>query len=86
MKKSGLKFLVIGAGAIGGITAALLRKNGTDVEIVCKYDDYASHISNTGIELSGVCGKFNIKIPAYSSISRSKNKKILYFLQRRRMI
>jgi 2-polyprenyl-6-methoxyphenol hydroxylase-like FAD-dependent oxidoreductase len=38
MKKSKLKFLVVGAGAVGGITAALLRKNGIDVEIVCQYD------------------------------------------------
>jgi ketopantoate reductase len=31
MKKSDLKFLVVGAGAIGGITSALLKKNGMDV-------------------------------------------------------
>ena len=42
MKKPELKFLVVGAGAVGGITAALLRKNGFNVEIVCKYDDYAA--------------------------------------------
>jgi ketopantoate reductase len=33
-----LKFIVVGSGAVGGITAAFLRKNGVDVEIVCKYD------------------------------------------------
>jgi len=38
MKKSDLKFLVVGAGAIGEITAAMLKKAGIDVEIVCKYD------------------------------------------------
>lgn len=70
-----LTFLVIGAGAIGGITAALLRKNGYDVEIVCKYEDYASIIREQGLEVSGVCGNFKIKIPAYASISEVKNKK-----------
>ena len=49
MKRTGLKFLVVGAGAVGGITAALLKKNGIDVEIVCKYDDYAALVSDTGI-------------------------------------
>jgi ketopantoate reductase len=54
MKKSDLKFLVVGAGAIGGITAALLKKNGIDVDIVCKYDDYASMISDRGLDIKGV--------------------------------
>jgi ketopantoate reductase len=34
MKSSDLSFLVIGAGAIGGITAALMKKRGYDIEIV----------------------------------------------------
>ena len=46
MKRSDSKFLVVGAGAIGGITAALLKKNGLDIEIVCKYEYYASLVSD----------------------------------------
>lgn len=42
-----LKFLVLGAGAIGGITAALMRKNGYDVEILCKDKEYASQTGLT---------------------------------------
>ncbi len=80
MAKPGLKILVVGAGAIGGITAALLKKNGADVEIVCKYDDYASLISHTGVEISGVCGKFTIKIPAYAAISEITGKKDIVLL------
>jgi 2-dehydropantoate 2-reductase len=80
MKKSDLKFLVIGAGAVGGITAALLKKRGLDVEIVCKYDDYATLISGEGLVVSGVCGEFRIKIPAYSSISGVKEKKDIILL------
>jgi 2-dehydropantoate 2-reductase len=80
MKRSDLKILVIGAGAVGGITAALLKKCGADVEIVCKYDDYASLISNKGIEVSGVCGEFNIKIPAYASVSQVVEKKDIVLL------
>lgn len=80
MKNSDLKFLVVGAGAIGGITAALLKKNGIDVELVCKYDDYASMVSSSGIEISGVCGEFSVKIPAYGSIVQVREKKDLVLL------
>ena len=80
MEKSNLKFLVVGAGAIGGITAALLKKNGRDVEIVCKYDDYASMISDHGLDIKGVCGKFNVKMPAYGSITKVREKKDIILL------
>ncbi len=69
MKRTGLKFLVVGAGAVGGITAALLRKNGIDVEIVCKHDDYASIISETGIKF---------KSSSLQSLERGKPTEIDY--------
>jgi 2-dehydropantoate 2-reductase len=75
MKTSDLSFLVVGAGAIGGITAALLKRNGYDVEIICRQADYASLISTSGIDVSGYCGNFNVKIRAYSSFSEIKSKK-----------
>jgi 2-dehydropantoate 2-reductase len=80
MKKSDLKVLVIGAGAIGGITAAFLRKNGIDVEIVCKYDAYATMVSSEGINVSGVCGNFNIRIPSYASVSQVVEEKDIILL------
>lgn len=70
-----LKFLVLGAGAIGGITAALMRKNGYDVEILCRDEGYASFISDHGLQVRGVCGSFTISIPAYSSLSDIQNRK-----------
>ena len=86
MNKSDFKILVVGAGAIGGITAAFLKKNGLNVEIVCKYDDYASVVSDTGIEVSGVCGKFTVKMSACATISQVRKKKILFFLLPRQPI
>jgi len=77
IKFKDLSILVVGAGAIGGITAALLKKDGYDVEIVCKYPDYARHISEAGIEIDGVCGKVVEKIPAYASVSEVRSKKDL---------
>jgi 2-dehydropantoate 2-reductase len=75
MKHSDLSLVVVGAGAIGGITAALLKKNGYNVEIICRDEEYASLISNEGIEVSGECGKFRICIPAYSSFSEVRDMK-----------
>ena len=69
MKKSEFKFLVMGAEAFGGISAAMLRKNGIDVEIVCKYDDYASLVSEEGLKVSGISGDFIVAIPFFSSVS-----------------
>jgi 2-dehydropantoate 2-reductase len=75
MKHNDLSLLVVGAGAIGGITAALLKKNGYNVEIVCRDAEYASIISGEGIEVSGACGAMKIRMPAYSSFSEIKEKK-----------
>ena len=75
MEDKNYSILVIGAGAIGGITAALLRKNGHNVEILCRQEEYAKLISDKGIEISGVCGKFSIRIPAYSSIKDINGRK-----------
>jgi len=72
--------LVIGAGAVGGITAALLKKDGYNVEIVCKHSDYASLITNKGIEVTGACGEVQIKMPAYASVSEVKEEKDLILL------
>jgi 2-dehydropantoate 2-reductase len=80
MKSSGLSILVVGAGAVGGITAALLKKDGLNVEIVCKYDDYASLITNNGIRVTGICGDHTVKIPSYSSISQVKETKDIVLL------
>lgn len=75
MKSTDLSFLVLGAGAIGGITAALLRKNGYDVEILCRDKEYASLISDKGLSISGICGSFTVRVPSYSSASEISSKK-----------
>ncbi len=75
MKSKDLSILVVGAGAVGGITAVLLKKDGYDVEIVCKYDDYAKLISSQGIEVNGACGNFTVPMQAYSSLAEIEEKK-----------
>lgn len=60
--------LVVGAGSIGGISAAFLKKAGYNVEIVCKYEDYRDLIINEGLEVTGVKGRFREKMNAYVSV------------------
>ena len=55
MNTMSLKITVVGAGAIGGVTAGFLAREGYNVEIICKYDDLAKKIRETTLPLySGV--------------------------------
>jgi 2-dehydropantoate 2-reductase len=80
IKSGDLSLLVVGAGAVGGITAALLKKKDYNVEIVCKNDDYASLIMNVGLEVKGAAGDFKVRMPAYSSVNQIKERKDLVLL------
>jgi 2-dehydropantoate 2-reductase len=75
-----LSILVIGAGAVGGITAALLRLAGHDVEIAVRNEELASLISEKGIEINGVCGNHIVQIPAYSQAADINGRKDVLLL------
>jgi len=64
-----IKIAIIGAGAVGGITAAILQKSGYNVHIVAKHPDLAIKISREGIRVFGYCGDIRIKVPAVASVS-----------------
>ena len=66
---------VIGAGAIGGITAAYLHKAGFDVQIVCKYEDKAKLAREQGLHITGVRGEHFIKMNAVADIEQLTGKK-----------
>jgi len=59
---------VIGAGAIGGITAAYLAKAGIDVVLVCKHKDTADKINGEGLLIKGVHGEQRIRIKSVPSV------------------
>ena len=58
------RILVVGAGAVGGITAALLAREKHEIWLVAKYPELAEKISKDGIEVSGYCGNFKMQVPA----------------------
>ena len=43
------RIVVVGAGAVGGVVAALVSEVGYHVEIVCKYSDLVDRIKADGI-------------------------------------
>lgn len=51
--KSDLKIAIVGAGAIGGITAALMSQAGYNVELVTKHQNIADIANSKGIKISG---------------------------------
>ena len=60
------RICVIGAGAIGGVVAAVLARENYNVQLLTKYDELAEKISDEGIEVSGHCGNFSMKIPSHA--------------------
>lgn len=69
------KIVVIGAGGVGGITAALLAKAGYNVEVVCKYPELAEKIKTKGLHIFGLCGNFQVKMPAVAAVNELEEKK-----------
>ncbi|MDT8401165.1 MAG: ketopantoate reductase family protein [Bacteroidales bacterium] len=72
--------LVVGAGSIGGITAAYIKNAGYNVEIVCKYEEYRDIIINEGISVSGVKGAIREKMNACITIKDAGSKKDIILL------
>ncbi len=57
--------LVIGAGAIGGITAARLAQKNIDVDLLVKYPDLKKLAKTRGLRVTGHHGNFTRKVNAY---------------------
>lgn len=65
--------VVVGAGAIGGITAGFMVKFGHDVTLITKYLDLAEKIREEGLLITGVKGTHRVKMKAYPRISDLKD-------------
>ncbi len=64
-----LRIVVVGAGAIGGITAALMKEGGSDVTLVCKHQEIADIASGRGLHIVGVCGEHTVHMHAVADIA-----------------
>jgi 2-dehydropantoate 2-reductase len=70
-----MKIAVIGAGAIGGITAACMAKAGLDVELVCKHKETADEACGAGLLIRGVRGEQRMRIRAVKEVEDLSGQK-----------
>jgi len=74
------RILVVGAGAVGSVTAAILATKEYDITLLTKYPDLAKKISEEGLHCSGACGQITIKINSYASAGELSGLYDLVFL------
>jgi 2-dehydropantoate 2-reductase len=71
---------VIGAGAIGGITAAFIKKAGWDPVLVCKHQETADLTTSPGVRITGTKGDHTIALKAVKNISDLSGHQDVVFL------
>ena len=71
---------VVGAGAIGGVTAAALKSADWNVELVCKHQEIADLALTTGLSISGIKGNRTVRLDAVATIADLSGPKDLVFL------
>lgn len=59
-----MRFLILGAGAIGGSTAAFMTKAGLDVSVLCRSEKTAKTLCEKGMHISGVRGEMDVPLKA----------------------
>jgi 2-dehydropantoate 2-reductase len=74
------KIAVVGAGAIGGVTAAFLQQAGYDLEVVCKHADLADRLRREGLHITGLKGAHRVKLKAVPAIADLGSPQDLVFL------
>lgn len=62
-----MKTLIIGAGAIGGTVAVLLKNAGYDIRIMCHSESTKQLIEKEGFFLHGAKGEYRVDFNCYSS-------------------
>jgi len=80
MNDKELEILVVGAGGIGGITAAHMSRAGYNVEVADNWPGLAEKIRTSGIRVFGKTESFTQQIPSYASISDIKDRKDLIII------
>lgn len=80
LEKNDVKIAVVGAGAIGGITAAFLAKAGWDVELVCKHADAARKAASEGLHIFGICPEERVRVNAVARTGDLSGPKDLVFI------
>jgi 2-dehydropantoate 2-reductase len=72
--------VVVGAGAIGGVTAASLKTAGWNVQLVCKHREIADLAMSTGLSITGINGSRTVRLDAVPAIADLAGAKDLVLL------
>jgi 2-dehydropantoate 2-reductase len=63
-----MRFVMLGAGAIGGVIGGQLARAGLDVLLVDSLRDHVAAIARDGLRLRGVHGSHVLRVPAVASV------------------
>lgn len=66
-----MRFLIWGAGAIGGTMGAHLARAGHDVSLVDAVDEHVAAINRSGLRITGPVAEFTTPVPAYTPAALS---------------
>jgi 2-dehydropantoate 2-reductase len=69
MKPNGRKIGVIGAGAIGGVSAAFMKKAGWDPVLVCKHAETLKQVTSPGLAVTGLKGTHTVPLRAVRTVA-----------------
>jgi len=61
-----VRLLIVGAGAIGCLFAARLKRAGFQITLLEKVQETVDRINADGITVEGVSGQYRVMVPAYS--------------------
>ena len=64
-----MRFVMCGAGAIGGVLGGQLAKAGFDVIFIDKIAEHVAALNEHGLQLKGVLGNHTLRVPAVMQAS-----------------
>ena len=64
-----MRFVICGAGAIGGVIGGQLAKAGKDVILIEKLQDHGDALRQNGLQLRGVHGNHTLRLPVVTQAS-----------------
>ena len=70
-----MKTIVVGAGAIGGTVAVLLKEAGYDVRIMCHSEETKRLIEEDGFFLNGAKGEHRVDFKCYTDVNEFGDEK-----------
>ena len=74
MDAKNAKILVVGAGAVGGVAAALLAKAGRTVAVVGRSAAGIERMRSRGLHVFGAAGDLRVSLPVYAGIGEVPDK------------